>query len=421
MVAVALQSQTHPKNEQFYKLTPEELKQDYKSKRINAEAYLNYLIKAKRGAGWEWRINVKEFCSEWEIAERTFYWALSKLKVRNEISWRSGDNTIVLWWDKKVAKIANVDSSDLVSSPNPDIVMAPQDVAEALQDVAEALQDVADKNVKTLAVAELCNSSYSLQIDSKKNTDFKEKVCVFLGEGVDEDPEFGQQSIHHHHDEINQDAIPGSRTTLLNDAKREQLTDTTTHEGQGSAPPKTKNDEINLLESRTALLNNTKTLQVANTTSPEGQSSAAPIRRTSQKQEWICPGTEDEKNEFLIFKGGLLVAEKKCKPVEARTAALGWANRNPEAANLLWDDWQREKVQDANQNTAIETVPEFRRMHEQEHVAVLEKFINFAPEEFLKLCWWHEHWLTFASRRLGQELIPGLTPEIIKQIKQAVR
>lgn len=415
MVAgVALQSRTQPKK-QFLMVTPEELKRDYKAKVLNAETYLYYLIKAKRAAGWEWCVKVKEFCSEWEIVERTFYHALSKLRVKNLISWRSGDNTVVIQWGKEVAKTAKVDSSDSASSPNPDIVMAPQDVAEALQDVAE-------KNVKTLAVAELCNSPYSLQISPEKHTDLKEEVCVAFKKILVQEPESGQESNHHHHDdEINQDATPQLRTALLNKAETLQLMDTTTHEGQGSASPKSKNDEINLLKSRTALLNNAKTLQVANTTSLEGQGFAPPIRKTSQKQEWICPGTEDEKNEFLIFKGELLVAAKQCKPVEARTAALSWANHNLEAADLLWEDWQKEKVQDANQNTAIETVPEFRRMHEQEHVAVLEKFINFAPEEFLKLCWWHEHWLQFTTTPGGQKRIPGLTPEIIKQIKQALR
>ena len=144
VAAVALQSQTQPKNEQFYKLTLEELKQDYKNKRINAEAYLNYLIKANRAATWEWRVNVKEFCAEWEIAERTFYWALSKLRNKNLIFWRPADNTIILWWDKEVTKIANVYSNDSGNRPNPDTVMSPPDVAE--------------QNAQTLTLAKSCNN-----------------------------------------------------------------------------------------------------------------------------------------------------------------------------------------------------------------------------------------------------------------------
>ncbi|HYX15643.1 MAG TPA: hypothetical protein VE944_14995 [Nostoc sp.] len=390
VAAVALQNQTEPKNQQFYKLVPEQLKQDYKAKILNSEAYLYYLIKAKRAAGWEWRVKVKEFCAEWEIAESTFYRALSNLRVKNLIFWRPGDNTVVMQWGKEVTKIANVHSSDSANRPNPDTVMPLQDVREPLQDVREPLQhireplqDVREQNAKTLTVEQSCNPSYSLHIDPKINTDFKEEVCVFSEEFLDQELECGQQN---NFGEPSLEAIPGSCTTLLND---------------------------------------TEIGQVANTTSYEGKGFAVPIRKTSQKpsqkQEWACLGTDEDKNEFLKYKGQLLVNSKKCEPVESRTAALGWANRNPEAANLLWEDWQKQKVEDVNRNTAIATVPEFRRMDKQEHVAVLDKFINHTKQEFLKLCWWHEYWLEFASRRLGQKLIPGLTPEIIKQIKQALR
>ncbi|MDZ7969723.1 MAG: hypothetical protein RM368_33070 [Nostoc sp. DedSLP03] len=387
VAAVALQSQNQPQKSQFFMATPEELKQGYKAKIFNAEAYLYCLFKAKRAAGWRWRVNVKNFCAEWEIAESTFYRALSKLRAKNLVFWQSGDNTIVLWWEKKDTKIANVHSSDLPSSPNPDTAMALQDVREPLQDVREPLQDireplqdVREENPQTLAVGQSCNASYSLHIDPEINTDFKEEVCVFSGEVEDQDPECGQQSNLDH--ETNQDPIPESHTTLLN---------------------------------------NTETMQVVDTTSHKGRDFAPPIRKTSQKQEWACPGTDEEKNEFLMFKGGLLVVAKQCQSVEARTAALSWANHKPEAANLLWEDWQRQKEEDANRNTAIATVPEFRRMDKQEHVAVLNKFINHTKQEFLKLCWWHEYWLKFAVTRLGQQLIPGLTPEVIKQIKQALR
>ncbi len=117
VAAVALQSQTQPKNEQFYKLTLEALRQDYKAKILNAETYLYYLIKAKNATGWRWRFNVKEFCAEWQIPERSFYRALSKLRAKNLIFWRPGDNTIILWWDKEVTKIANVYSNDSANRP----------------------------------------------------------------------------------------------------------------------------------------------------------------------------------------------------------------------------------------------------------------------------------------------------------------
>ncbi|QFS52880.1 hypothetical protein [Nostoc sphaeroides] len=398
IAAVALQGQTQPKKPQFFMATPEELKQGYKAKIFSAEAYLYCLVKAKRAEGWKWSVKVKEFCAEWEIAESTFYWALSKLRAKNKIFWRPNDNTVVIWWDKEVAEMANAHSSDLPNSPNPDTAIALPDVREPLQDVREQfpdvrepLQDVRERNPQALTVAESHNASYSLQIYPEKNTDFKEEVCVFSEKLLEKDPECGQQN------EGLGLAAPISNTEIGQVANR--ISD----EGLGLAAP----------------ISNTEIGQVANKISNEGLGFAPPVRKTSQKQEWVCPGTDEEKNQFLIFKGELLVAAKQCKPVEARTAALSWANHKPEAANLLWEDWQREKVQDANRSTAYETVPEFGRMPEQEHAEVLEKFINHTKQEFLNLCWWHEHWLEFACRqfRVGKDLIPGLTPEIIKQIK----
>lgn len=309
-------------------------------------------------------------------------------------------------------------------------------------------QDIAMYQNQTLQCTKTAQSSIYKE-DPKINTDFKEEVCVVSEKVLDQDPECGQGSFDfkNFENEINQDAIPGSPTTLLNkteisgvvditsnggqawaapisDTEIGQVANKTSDEGKGFAPTGCKKDEPNqdaINESRTTLLGEAEALQVGNKTSSEGKGFAPPVRKTSQKQKWICPGTEEEKNEFLIFKGQLLVAAKQCQPVEARTAALSWANHKPEAANLLWEDWQRQKAEDANRSTAHETVPEFRQIPEKEHAEMLEKFINVGGEEFLKLCWWYKHWLQFTTTPGGQKRIPGLTPEIIKQIKQALR
>ncbi|HYX17872.1 MAG TPA: hypothetical protein VE944_26635 [Nostoc sp.] len=433
MIATVPQNQTEPKKEQFFRATPDELKQSYKAKIFNTEAYLYSLIKAKRAAGWEWRLNIKQFCREWEIAERSFYRALSKLRAKNFISWRSGDNTVVVWWGKEVDKTANVHSGDSANSLNPYIVMAPPNVAEPLPDVAEPLPDVAEQNAEPLAVAESCNSSYSLQINSKLNTDFHEEMCVFPKKLLDEDPECDQQKIHHHDDETHEDPIPEPPATLLEETNQDPIPEPPatllkeTNQDPILEPSTTLLKETNqdaIPESCTTLLDETGTLQVVDTITHEGKGFAAPrnknLQKPLQKQEWLCPGNDAEKAAFLKMKGELLAKEKKCLPMEGRAAALGWANRNSEAANLLWEDWQHQlKQKEANQDTALEAVPEFRRMDKQEHVAILDKFINHTKQEFLKLCWWHEYWLDFASRqfRSRQELIPGLTAEIIQKIK----
>lgn len=264
--------------------------------------------------------------------------------------------------------------------------------------------DIAIYQNEKLQCTETAQSSYIE--DQRINTDHE--VCVGLEEFLDQDSECEQwerdhqkfyDHDHDHDHEINEDPIPQPLTKLLEETNLDPTP-----------------------EFCTTLLDDVETSQNDETTH-EGKGFAAPRHKTLQKplqkQEWLCPGTDAEKAAFLKWKGELLAKEKKCLPVEGRTAALGWANRNPEAANLLWEDWQKLKAQDANQNTALETVPEFRRMDKQEHVAVLDKFINHTKQEFLKLCWWHEYWLEFASRqfRLRQELIPGLTAEIIQKIK----
>lgn len=240
---------------------------------------------------------------------------------------------------------------------------------------------------------------------TSENT-YKEQVCVGLEKTLDEDRKCDQQKFYDHEHEINQDPIPEPLTTLLEETN------------QDPTP-----------ESCTTPLDDVETSQ-NDETGHEGQGSAAPrdktLQKTSQKEKkWKCPGNDAEKAAFLKWKGELLAVKyKRCEPVEGRTAALAWANKDPEAADLLWQDWQKwqkQKVQEAaNPNTAIaDTVPEFRRMDKQEHAAVLDKFINHTKQEFLKLCWWHKYWLEFASRqfRLRQELIPGLTAEIIQKIK----
>ena len=356
---------------------------------------------------------------------------------------------MVIQWGKEVTKIANIHSSDSPNSPNPDTVVPLQLVRKPLQDVREPLQDVREQNPQTLAVVQSCNPSYSLQIDPKINTDFHEEVCVVSEKVLDQEPECKQQSFgnfENFENEINQDANFGSPTTLLNNTENSGVVNITSDEGlgsaaaisdteigqvanktsdedQGFAPTGCKNDEPNqnaIDESYTTLLGEAEALQVANKTSSEGKGFAPPVLKTSQKQKWVCPGTDEEKNEFLIFKGELLVAAKQCKEVEARAVAVRWANHNLEAADLLWEDWQRQKVQDANQNTVRDVVPNFHRMQPEEHASLLEKFINLGGEEFLRLSSWHKHWMQFTTIPIAKQLIPSLTLQIIKQIRDAL-
>jgi hypothetical protein len=311
-------------------------------------------------------------------------------------------------------------------------------------------QDIAMYQNQTLQCTENAQSSY--KENPKKTTDFKEEeVCVGSEKLLDEEPECEQRSgfcFKNFENETNQDAIPGSPTTLLNNTENSGVVDITSNGGQGSAAP-ISNTEIGQVANKTSdegqgfapigckkdepsqdainqslstLLGEVEPLQVANKTSSEGQGFAPPIRKTSQKEKWVCPGTDAQRDEFLRMKGELLVKAKKCESVESRTAALAWANHNPESANLLWEDWQQElKRKQANQNSSLKTVPEFHRMSSEEHASLLEIFMNVGGEAFIALSYSHKYWLDFATTLRGQKLIDGLSPEIVKQIRKVLR
>lgn len=383
MVA-APQAQT---KRQFVMITPEELKLNYKAGVLNAQTYLLYLIKTQRTEGWEWRFNVEEFCRKWEIAERTFYDALSKLRVKKLISWRTGDSTVVVSWGREATKTPNLHSSDSPNSPNPDTVIAPQDVAEAPQNVAEALQDVANplQDVAEEQHSNPCTANVpdSLQIyTNKKEIHTDNNVC---GNKISEEEEELPQAAN----EQNLTKEESAETPL------------TAKERQDSGVP--------------------------NENPGFDQSSAAPLNKSSktfEKQRWVFPGTDQEKQEFLEFKASLLVRDKRSEPIESLSHALAWVNRYPEEATLLLASWREDKERKANHcasvGTSAETVPEFHQMPPAEHKALLEKFVHLGGNEFTKLCSWHKHWLKFALLPLGKKIL-DLNTETIQEIREVLK
>lgn len=105
---------------------------------------------------------------------------------------------------------------------------------------------------------------------------------------------------------------------------------------------------------------------------------------------------------------------------ESEAECVSGADHNPKAADALSEDSQKFKVQDASQNTVRDVVPDFHRMQPEEHASLLEKFINLGGEEFLRLSSWHKHWMQFTTIPIAKQLIPSLTLQIIKQIKDAL-
>ena len=124
----------------FFIMSVDQVQKDYKDKIITTEAYILYLVQTHRAAGWKWSFSIKEFCKQWEIKERSFYHALSRLKAKKRIYWEV-KGAITLWWG---ADLAKVDYSDLTNSQDVDGIKAPQSVAEAVQHIAVPMQSVAE-------------------------------------------------------------------------------------------------------------------------------------------------------------------------------------------------------------------------------------------------------------------------------------
>ncbi len=68
------------------RITAQEAKELYLSGLFTTHAYLYLLIGALRKDGWWLQLdNVKEFCQEWGISERSFYRA--KRKIEEDMGW----------------------------------------------------------------------------------------------------------------------------------------------------------------------------------------------------------------------------------------------------------------------------------------------------------------------------------------------
>ncbi len=189
----------------------EQIRLDYKEKLINAETYVYYLIKAHRSAGWKWTFSVKEFCKEWDIKERTFYHAVSRLRSKKLIEWQT-EGRITVWWG---ADIAKTDPGVSENPPNPVPASAPQTFAEPpqllaveAQTFAEPVQEVAEEAqplaVEVQNVAEVTPETLALQ--SVKNatdmTDIKQistDICLISSvETEQEEASLTRQELLHH-------------------------------------------------------------------------------------------------------------------------------------------------------------------------------------------------------------------------------
>ena len=148
----------------------------------------------------------------------------------------------------------------------------------------------------------------------------------------------------------------------------------------------------------------------------QGHFAAAP-----QQQKWQCPGTSQERLEFIKWKAGLLLLAQKTTPAESEAHALAWINKNQEEADFLYQGWQREKVKEkeneVSQQSAPEAIPNFSSWVRSEHQKLALEFIEDGLERFTAKDSWRQYWLKHASIYLRNNL--SNMPEAWKLIKEA--
>ena len=119
-MATIMTSQAEKLQQPFWAITLEEAQQLRKAKVLDATAYLLAIVKAHGAAGWKWAIDVKTFCKQWEIKERTFYRALSTLRSLKLVFWEKRDRNTISWREANLN-----DTNDSTKTQNPDISTAP--------------------------------------------------------------------------------------------------------------------------------------------------------------------------------------------------------------------------------------------------------------------------------------------------------
>ena len=135
-------------------------------------------------------------------------------------------------------------------------------------------------------------------------------------------------------------------------------------------------------------------------------------RRNTQSEsqsKWRCPGSAEEKLEFLRWKGKLLVAAGKTSKAEAESHALAWANKHPEEASLAYQGWKRERL--AQPTPAPKTpasvlaTPNIESMPRSRHEELIKAYQQEGKEAFLARESWHGEWLKFAKTYFSQQFI----------------
>ena len=177
------QKHRHQTTERFWRLTEKELRRLYKTKALTAVGYIEGIFRLN-APGFKGRSTVKEFCKEWGISRRNFYYAIKKLPEDVHIEWK--DNTPFEYWhggsvvslstEKNLAQtaetLATQESQSAVQSIAQEVtnntaqsISTEKSFAQPVKSFAQPVQSIAQSSPEILATQTSC--------DAKDNKDKK--------------------------------------------------------------------------------------------------------------------------------------------------------------------------------------------------------------------------------------------------------
>jgi len=151
----------------FFKLTADELQQAYLAKEITASRYILWIIKTHGKACWKWSFNVKDFCLQWLINERTFYRAIAKLKSLGLIQWEKKEHITVWYGD-------NDDTTPATADTQPDT-----DVSPTVSHDTEIAPNPEPKPIPESSISSSNTSQISTATENELLTKYEEQLKLY--------------------------------------------------------------------------------------------------------------------------------------------------------------------------------------------------------------------------------------------------
>lgn len=414
-------------------MTLEDAKHAYQNGLITATGLVYYAVKTSRKDGHRLRIkNIKSFCSGLGISPRIYYLAISKLRKRNQIEWIVTGG-MDLWVPEHPPSGNNEQGSNghiplsMPSKGSSDfddqtITVCDQTFTGCDQTCSGSDQTFTDcdqtcsgsDQTFTATPAEpLCSNDssspsiipsipfqsphnpYSIAPPEPGAPPTQEEESVWDDASLTEERKCEPEAS---------DTLSGSLMAKESMATEKQKDLTI---GQYSAPPKPVYNEHNVKRSGLSNIEDGAN-QLLSSLLEQGEVKAVappyiPMPKPIAKSErgWICPGTSEERREFLEWDANRLFAAKICSRIEAKSYAVATWNKHQEKATLLFEEWQKEKQRQAQpaERRKAEHMPNFKLESKRDVAERIAEYHRLGEEEFLKQKSWHQRWLDEHARK----------------------